>query len=89
MEGLRPLRGLSPPRQRERPRDASGITGRDQEREDAVEAHRDVPTVLSPTRGPSGARESGRPAITDARLVLFDFDGPICRLFTGHKPSRC
>ncbi|MEV6942025.1 HAD family hydrolase [Streptomyces sp. NPDC051172] len=29
-----------------------------------------------------------RELITNARLVLFDFDGPICRLFAGHSAER-
>ncbi|MER5473344.1 HAD family hydrolase [Streptomyces sp. NPDC002935] len=32
--------------------------------------------------------ESLRHAITRARFVLFDFDGPICRLFAGHSAER-
>ncbi|WP_307782129.1 HAD-IA family hydrolase [Streptomyces sp. MBT65] len=29
-----------------------------------------------------------RELITRARVVLWDFDGPICRLFAGHKAAR-
>ncbi|MER5656891.1 HAD-IA family hydrolase [Streptomyces sp. NPDC002131] len=29
-----------------------------------------------------------RDAITRARFVLFDFDGPVCRLFAGHSAER-
>ncbi|NGO43339.1 HAD family hydrolase [Streptomyces ureilyticus] len=29
-----------------------------------------------------------RELITEARFVLFDFDGPICRLFAGHTAER-
>ncbi|MFF4254041.1 HAD family hydrolase [Streptomyces sp. NPDC001663] len=29
-----------------------------------------------------------RELITNARFVLFDFDGPICRLFAGHKAEQ-
>ncbi|MFD4832661.1 HAD family hydrolase [Streptomyces uncialis] len=32
--------------------------------------------------------EQLREAIDRARYVLFDFDGPICRLFAGHKAER-
>ena len=32
--------------------------------------------------------ENLRELITRARNVLFDFDGPICRLFAGHKAER-
>ncbi|GAA5702834.1 phosphoglycolate phosphatase [Streptomyces avermitilis] len=32
--------------------------------------------------------EKLRELITRARFVLFDFDGPICRLFAGHKAER-
>ncbi|WP_432025204.1 HAD family hydrolase [Streptomyces sp. 1222.5] len=37
-----------------------------------------------------GANEIGklRELITSARVVLWDFDGPICRLFAGHKAER-
>ncbi|MFF2847137.1 HAD family hydrolase [Streptomyces sp. NPDC058001] len=34
------------------------------------------------------ANESLRGLIDRARFVLFDFDGPICRLFAGHKADR-
>ncbi|MFJ8362254.1 HAD family hydrolase [Streptomyces sp. NPDC093984] len=39
------------------------------------------------TRTDPMAAETGRlrELITDARFVLFDFDGPICRLFAGHS----
>lgn len=38
----------------------------------------------------SGAKEIEklRELITRARVVLWDFDGPICRLFAGHKAER-
>lgn len=29
-----------------------------------------------------------RDTITQARFVLFDFDGPVCRLFAGHSAER-
>ncbi|MER6025259.1 HAD-IA family hydrolase [Streptomyces sp. NPDC001851] len=32
--------------------------------------------------------EKLRELITPARFVLWDFDGPICRLFAGHKAER-
>ncbi|MCX4666100.1 HAD hydrolase-like protein [Streptomyces sp. NBC_01381] len=32
--------------------------------------------------------EKLRELITPARFVLFDFDGPICRLFAGHSAER-
>ncbi|MFF1319151.1 MULTISPECIES: HAD family hydrolase [Streptomyces] len=32
--------------------------------------------------------EKLRELITRARVVLWDFDGPICRLFAGHKAER-
>lgn len=32
--------------------------------------------------------ENLRELITNARYVLFDFDGPICRLFAGHTAAR-
>ncbi|MFE0132972.1 HAD family hydrolase [Streptomyces sp. NPDC059037] len=32
--------------------------------------------------------ENLRELITPARFVLFDFDGPICRLFAGHSAER-
>lgn len=32
--------------------------------------------------------EQLRELITRARVVLWDFDGPICRLFAGHKAER-
>ncbi|MES4886460.1 HAD family hydrolase [Streptomyces sp. NPDC096012] len=32
--------------------------------------------------------EEIRELITRARVVLWDFDGPICRLFAGHKAER-
>jgi len=32
--------------------------------------------------------ENLRELITKARYVLFDFDGPICRLFAGHTAER-
>jgi HAD superfamily hydrolase (TIGR01509 family) len=32
--------------------------------------------------------EELRELITRARVVLWDFDGPICRLFAGHKAER-
>jgi HAD superfamily hydrolase (TIGR01509 family) len=32
--------------------------------------------------------ENLRELITRARVVLWDFDGPICRLFAGHKAER-
>nr|WP_228044475.1 HAD-IA family hydrolase [Streptomyces ferrugineus] len=32
--------------------------------------------------------EQLRDLITRARVVLWDFDGPICRLFAGHKAER-
>lgn len=32
--------------------------------------------------------EKLRELITPARFVLFDFDGPICRLFAGHSAKR-
>nr|WP_206439310.1 HAD-IA family hydrolase [Streptomyces scabichelini] len=32
--------------------------------------------------------ENLRRLITGARFVLWDFDGPICRLFAGHKAGR-
>lgn len=32
--------------------------------------------------------ESLRDLVVRARVVLFDFDGPICRLFAGHKADR-
>ncbi|MEU6146607.1 HAD family hydrolase [Streptomyces sp. NPDC047081] len=32
--------------------------------------------------------ENLRELITDARFVLFDFDGPICRLFAGHTAEE-
>ncbi|MFJ3232214.1 HAD family hydrolase [Streptomyces sp. NPDC086787] len=28
-----------------------------------------------------------REAVTRARVILWDFDGPVCRLFAGHKPE--
>ncbi|MFF2504896.1 HAD family hydrolase [Streptomyces sp. NPDC058067] len=34
------------------------------------------------------ATESLRELIKRARFVLFDFDGPICRLFAGHSAER-
>ncbi|MEU8482162.1 HAD family phosphatase [Streptomyces sp. NPDC048641] len=34
------------------------------------------------------AAESLRGLIQRARFVLFDFDGPICRLFAGHSAAR-
>ncbi|MFV0135107.1 HAD family hydrolase [Streptomyces sp. HMX87] len=33
-------------------------------------------------------RERVRPLVTRARVVLWDFDGPICRLFAGHKAQQ-
>jgi HAD superfamily hydrolase (TIGR01509 family) len=33
-------------------------------------------------------RERLRELVADARYVLWDFDGPICRLFAGHSASR-
>ncbi|MGW1005397.1 HAD family hydrolase [Streptomyces sp. NPDC002520] len=43
--------------------------------------------------GPAGAdsahaSESLRELISHARVVLWDFDGPICRLFAGHSAER-
>jgi HAD superfamily hydrolase (TIGR01509 family) len=32
--------------------------------------------------------ENLRDTITRARFVLFDFDGPVCRLFAGHSAER-
>ncbi len=32
--------------------------------------------------------EELRNLISDARVVLWDFDGPVCRLFAGHKAER-
>ncbi|MGW1889848.1 HAD family hydrolase [Streptomyces sp. NPDC002004] len=42
------------------------------------------------TRTELAAEEIGklRELIDRARFVLFDFDGPICRLFAGHKAER-
>ncbi|MEG3627524.1 HAD family hydrolase [Streptomyces poriticola] len=33
-------------------------------------------------------RERVRPLVARARVVLWDFDGPICRLFAGHKAHQ-
>ncbi|GGN60521.1 hydrolase [Streptomyces albiflavescens] len=39
---------------------------------------------MTQTESVATATENLREVITSARFVLFDFDGPICRLFAGH-----
>ncbi|MEU6553127.1 HAD family hydrolase [Streptomyces sp. NPDC046915] len=38
--------------------------------------------------GTEDSAEAIRDVITRARVVLWDFDGPICRLFAGHSAER-
>ncbi|MFI5686826.1 HAD family hydrolase [Streptomyces sp. NPDC051636] len=40
------------------------------------------------TAGTEDTAEAIRGVITRAKVVLWDFDGPICRLFAGHKAER-
>nr|WP_078942738.1 HAD family hydrolase [Streptomyces viridochromogenes] len=45
-------------------------------------------TAVSEDRTPHDRDEGLREVITRARVVLWDFDGPICRLFAGHSADR-
>ncbi|MEU6577789.1 HAD family hydrolase [Streptomyces sp. NPDC046805] len=48
------------------------------------------PPAAEPGRQPANEVENTRlrELITRARVVLWDFDGPICRLFAGHSAER-
>ena len=45
-------------------------------------------TQTEPVAARDRDREDSRELITRARVVLWDFDGPICRLFAGHSAER-
>jgi beta-phosphoglucomutase-like phosphatase (HAD superfamily) len=43
---------------------------------------------MEQTEAIADENENLRDLVVHARVVLFDFDGPICRLFAGHKADR-